>query len=197
LPEFKLDAVPFMEALGELSAASKQQDPAHQGVRYLVRNTPETNGDQKITLDLENVPLAEATERLAESAGYRVSARHFAFIFTQKPAVPMLELLPEDVVPSSVMPFVLISNRFEVRWTYTDAGAKKAAAFWEVHDGQPTSLAMGDFVSPTSEQDSRALAPGATNYPQWKADWLKHPTDKIFVDSDVDEHEILLGLTSR
>jgi hypothetical protein len=56
---------------------------------------------------------------------------------------------------------------------------------------------MGDFVSPTSEQDSRALAPGATNYPQWKADWLKHPTDKIFVDSDVDEHEILLGLTSR
>jgi hypothetical protein len=84
LPEFKLDAVPFSEAVRQLAVASKQHDPAHKGVNYLVTDATDTNAYPKITLDLKNVTVAEATERLAESAGFRVSAEDFAFVLSPK-----------------------------------------------------------------------------------------------------------------
>jgi hypothetical protein len=89
LPEFKLDAVPFMEAVRQLSIASKQYDPAHKGVNYLVMNAPETNAYPKITLDLKNVTVAEATEQLATIAGFFVSAEDFAFVFNSRSFVPV------------------------------------------------------------------------------------------------------------
>src|ERR1035437_7082176 len=67
LPEFKLDAVPFIEATRQLNAASKQHDPEHKGVNFVVMDGTETNAHANISLDLKDVTLMETTERLAES----------------------------------------------------------------------------------------------------------------------------------
>ena len=84
LPEFKLEAVPFTEAVRQLSAASKQHDPAHKGVNFLVPKGLETNAPAQISLALTNVTLMEAAEHLAQSAGVFVTAESFAFIFRPK-----------------------------------------------------------------------------------------------------------------
>jgi hypothetical protein len=86
LPEFKLDAVTFLEAVRQLNSASKQHDPAHEGVNFLVTDATETNVYPKITLDLTNVSVAEVAEHLAASAGFSVSAQDFAFVLSPKKA---------------------------------------------------------------------------------------------------------------
>jgi hypothetical protein len=89
LPEFKLDAVPFNEALRQLSAASKQNDPARQGVNYVLMNGSATDICPTITLDLTNVTVAEATERLAKKAGVYSFAEDYAFVFSPRSFVPL------------------------------------------------------------------------------------------------------------
>ena len=117
--------------------------------------------------------------------------------FAAEPVVPTIRISPEDVVQSSIQQFRFGSNSFAVRWTFTEVGAKKMVAFWEAHDGQKISTAIGDFVSPPSEQVFRAMPPTFTNYTEWKEGWLQHRTDKIFVRSEAEAHEILVGLKSR
>jgi hypothetical protein len=93
LPEFKLDAVPFIEATRQLNAASKQHDPEHKGVSFLVMDGAETNAHANISLDLKDVTLMETTERLAENAGVFVTAADFGFIFRPKTDLGAVELV--------------------------------------------------------------------------------------------------------
>ena len=86
LPRFKLDDVSFMEAARQLIAAGKQHDHAQDGVRFLVLTGLETNALSKISLDLTNVTLMEAAERLAQSAGVSITAKPFAFVFHPDPS---------------------------------------------------------------------------------------------------------------
>jgi hypothetical protein len=53
----------------------------------------------------------------------------------QEQAVPSIRILPKDVVQDSVKQLRMTTNQFTVRWTYTEAGAKKMLAFWKAHDG--------------------------------------------------------------
>ena len=86
LPEFKLAGVTLEQAVCDLRDASKRYDPDHKGFNFIVTDIAKAKG--KITLKLKNVTLAEATERLAESAGLSVSAEDYAFIFQAKAAKP-------------------------------------------------------------------------------------------------------------
>ncbi len=94
LPEFKLDAVPFVEGVRRLMAAGQRHDPGHKGVNILVMAGMETNVNAKISLDLRDVTLMETTERLAESAGVFVTAEDFAFIFRPKTDLGAVEFVP-------------------------------------------------------------------------------------------------------
>ena len=88
LPEFKLEGVTFVEAVRELQAAGRRHDTNHRGVNYLVPDAARAKVSTKITLDLKNVTVAEATERLAQSAGLGLRAEDYAFVFlseTDKP----------------------------------------------------------------------------------------------------------------
>ena len=81
LPEFKLDGAAFRDAVRALYEAGKRYDPNHKGVNYLFTPDVEAGASQPIRLDLKNVTLAEAAERLAQSAGVGVTAKDYGFVF--------------------------------------------------------------------------------------------------------------------
>jgi hypothetical protein len=92
LPEFKLDGVTLTEAVRQLSAAAKQDDPS-KGVNFIVMDGAETNAHTKISLDLKNVTLMEASERLAQTAGIFVTAEDYGFVFRPKTDLGAVELV--------------------------------------------------------------------------------------------------------
>jgi len=88
------------------------------------------------------------------------------------PARPAQVILPEDVVQDSIqlIEFVDPTNFFAVRWTYTEAGAKKALASWEA-DGSHYGMT-----------------------PEWKKGWLKRRTDKEFCRTRAAAEELVAKL---
>lgn len=88
LPEFKLDGVTFKEAVLALQAAAKRCDDQHRGVAFLFYKDVQAAASPAIKLDLKNVTLAEAMERLAKSAGVSVIAKDYAFVFYPKSNQP-------------------------------------------------------------------------------------------------------------
>ncbi len=121
----------------------------------------------------------------------------FSISCLAQPAVPTRRTTPEDVVQGSIRMFQQSTNKFLVRWTYTEAGAKKMLAFAETHEGQKTRTAVGSFMSPPGESMFRPMPPYFTNYAQWKEGWLKERTDKVFGISEEDAKKIVAGLTSK
>ena len=102
-------------------------------------------------------------------------------------------ILPEEIVQDSVQLIRFSANSFAVRWTYTEAGAKKILAFQESHVGQKTSFVVGSYESPPGESMFRPM-PAFTNYAQWKEGWLKHRTDKVVGVNEEDAKRIVSGL---
>ena len=115
----------------------------------------------------------------------------------QDQSVPTIHILPEDIVQSSIQQFRFSSNSFAVRWTYTEAGAKKTLAFREAHDRQTIRTVVGDFESVGQIAPRSALPPGVASYSEWREGWLKHRGDKFFGVSETDAQKILAGLKSR
>lgn len=93
VPEFKLDGVTLSEAVHQLSIAARQNAHDGQGVNFMVTEPAMAAANPKITLALKNVTLAEATERLAQSAGVFVTAEDFAFVFRPKTDLGAVELV--------------------------------------------------------------------------------------------------------
>jgi hypothetical protein len=81
-------------------------------------------------------------------------------------ALPAIRILPEDIIRGSVQQIHFNANNFAVRWTYTEAGARKMLAFWERHKGEKVRTQVGSFETPPGIQ-----APCDTS---WKEGWLKH-----------------------
>jgi hypothetical protein len=115
----------------------------------------------------------------------------------QEQQVPARRILPEDVVQNSIKLSRMTTNQFVVRWTYTEAGAKKMLAFNEAHEGQKVRILVGNFELPAHESQFRPMPPVFTNYAQWKEGWLKHRKDKLFGVSEDDANKILAGLKSK
>src|SRR5262249_17466185 len=66
----------------------------------------------------------------------------------QSKAVPTLQILASDVVQSSIEQFRTGTNRFAVKWAYTEAGANKMLAFYESHQGQKVRMRVGGYQTP-------------------------------------------------
>ncbi len=88
---------------------------------------------------------------------------------------PARVILPEDVVQDSIqlVKFSTPTNTFAVRWTYTEAGAKRALDSWEA-DGSHYGMT-----------------------PEWKKGWLKHRTDKEFFRTRAAAEELVAKLKKR
>jgi hypothetical protein len=110
---------------------------------------------------------------------------------------PTSRLLPEDIVQNSIQLVRFSTNCYAVRWTYTEAGAKKMLTFLEAHEGKKVRTVTGEFVGPAIEETFRPMPPVFTNYTQWKEGWLKYRTDKAFAVSEDDAKKIVAGLRSK
>lgn len=91
------------------------------------------------------------------------------------PTRPAQVILPEDVVQDSIqlLEFSTPTNLFAVKWTYTEAGAKKALASWEA-DGAHYGMT-----------------------PEWKKGWLKHRTDREFFTTRAAAERLVTKLKKR
>lgn len=114
--------------------------------------------------------------------------------FTQEQQIPTRRILPEDIVQSSIQLIRITTNRFAVRWTYTEAGATNMLAFTEPRMGTTVRTVVGDYEFISQIAPSSALPPGVASYSEWRAGWLKHRTDKMFGVSEEDAKKIMAGL---
>jgi hypothetical protein len=110
---------------------------------------------------------------------------------------PARHILPEDIVQDSILLVRFSTNSFAVRFTYTEAGAKKMLAFREAHECQKVRVVVGSFETPPHEDMFQPMPPVFTNYTQWKEGWLKHRTDKFFCVSEDDAKKIVAGLKTK
>jgi len=93
LPEFKLDGVTLKESVIALQAAGSRYDVNHKGVNYLIAPDTEARTSPTIRLDLKNVTLGEAADRVARSAGIFVAAQDYAFVFSPKTDLGAVEFV--------------------------------------------------------------------------------------------------------
>jgi hypothetical protein len=91
----------------------------------------------------------------------------------QERAASTTRTLPEDIVQESIQFFRFSTNSFAVRWTYTEAGAKKALASWEADPKHPAISV------------------------EWKTGWLKHRTDKRFFTNETTATEFMQRIKSK
>jgi hypothetical protein len=103
---------------------------------------------------------------------------------------PTLRIYPEDVVQNSIQEWRMGTNIVTVRWTFTEAGAKKALAFWEAHAGEATRTTVGSYATPPGV----AWRQNPARHAKWREGWLKSRTDKIYGVSESDAKAIVAGL---
>src|SRR5215471_6834622 len=108
---------------------------------------------------------------------------------------PGIRPLPEDIVQDSIQQIriqqvPMETNKFAVRWTYTEEGAKKMLAFWNAYRGEKVIEIVGSF-------EFRAAYPRGPHPPGWEEGWLKTRTDKFFGISEEDAKKIVEGLRKK
>src|SRR5438477_12149822 len=64
-------------------------------------------------------------------------------VFAQEQAVPTRRILPEDIEQGSIQMVRFSTNSYAVRFTYTEAGARKMLAFEREHAGHEVITQVG------------------------------------------------------
>jgi hypothetical protein len=152
-----------------------------------------------VLFGLSKVALAEddTEDPLAALPMSDVSTNKVRNSVTAPESVPTIRILPNDVVQDSIQQIQFATSKFAVRWTYTEAGAKKLLAFREAHEGEKMRTVVGNFETPATEIAFRLVPPASTNYTQWKEGWLKRRTDKAYGVGEEEAKAIAAGLKSR
>jgi hypothetical protein len=110
----------------------------------------------------------------------------------QEQTVPARHILPEDIEQDSVQMLRFSTNTFAVRFTYTEAGAKKMLAFERAHAGREVITQVGAF------ERRGMIAPLSARPQGWtEAGYLKHRGDKFFGVSEDDAKNIVKGLRKK
>jgi hypothetical protein len=107
-------------------------------------------------------------------------------------SLPSIRILPEDIVQTSIEQFRTGpgTNAFGVRWTYTEAGAKKMLTFRKVHAEEKTLTQVGDFEVRGTFWKGKAKG--------WTEEgWLQWKTDKLLGIAEADAKQITAGLTAK
>ncbi|MDE3100592.1 MAG: hypothetical protein KGJ88_14075 [Verrucomicrobiota bacterium] len=93
-----------------------------------------------------------------------------------KASLPVIRLMPSDIVQDSIKQVHWTTNTFVVKWKYTRPGAKRMLDFWMQHSGQKVCIVVGSFTTPPF------TAPGPLNPldgSHWKKRWLEIRTDEF------------------
>ena len=111
---------------------------------------------------------------------------------SQELTLPTRRILSEDVEHDSVRTVRFTTNSFAVRFTYTEAGAKKMLAFRREHAGHDVLLQVGVF-----ERLVRIAALDTRPAGWTEEGYLKHRGDKFFDVSEDDAKKIVEGLKKK
>ena len=111
------------------------------------------------------------------------------YVTLRKPT-PTRSIVPEDIEEGSIKMLRMSTNGFVVRFTYTDAGAKKMLDFRREHLGGDVVIRVGSYECRARLFDGRMEG--------WtEAGYLKHRGDKFHVVSEDDAKKIIEGLTKK
>ena len=94
-------------------------------------------------------------------------------VLAQEQLVAVRRILPEDIEQGSIQMVRFSTNRFAVRFSYTEAGAKKTLAYWEADPKHP---AMST---------------------EWRTGWFKRRTDKCFFQSESAATQFMKSIKSK
>ncbi len=94
-------------------------------------------------------------------------------LFAQEQPAATRRMLPEDIEQASIQMVRFSTNCFAVRFSYTEAGAKKALASWEANPKHPVMSA------------------------EWRTGWLKRRTDKCFFQNESAAAEFMKSIKSK
>ena len=110
----------------------------------------------------------------------------------QEQPIPVRLIVPEDIEQGSIQTVRISTNGLAVRFTYTEAGAKKMLAFRREHAGQEIVTRVGGFER-RATMSSPDLRPAG-----WTEEgWLKRRTDKFFGVSEDEARRIEAGLKKK
>lgn len=112
--------------------------------------------------------------------------------FAQEQTLPTRRILPEDVEQDSIQVVRFSTNSFAVRFTYTEAGAKRMLTFSREHAGDEVVMQVGAF-----ERRSTIASPETRPAGWTEEGYLKHRGDKFFGVSEDDAKKIAEGLRKR
>lgn len=105
---------------------------------------------------------------------------------------PARSILPEDIEQDSIQMLRFSTDGFVVRFTYTEAGAKKMLAFRREHAGHEVVMHVGSF------ERRYTIAPLEAKPAAWTEEgYLKHRGDKFFGVSEDDAKKIVDGLKTK
>ena len=110
--------------------------------------------------------------------------------------IPTVRILPDDVVQASIQKVELGTNRVAVKWTYTEAGAKKILTFREAHLVRKVSARVGN-AGVWADEMAYHPTPFSENYAKWKSTWLTNRTDKVLCVNEMDANAVFLGLKGK
>ena len=110
-------------------------------------------------------------------------------------STPTRRILAEDIEQDSIMVhqfYQFSTNAFAVRWTYTEAGAKKMLTFQREHTGHKIIIQIGSFeFRPTiTSRDTKPAGSTGEGY-------LKHRGDSFIGASEDDAKKIVDGLKKK
>lgn len=109
--------------------------------------------------------------------------------FAQAQTIPTRRILPEDIQQDSIELGQVGTNKYYVRFAYTEAGAKKMLAFRNEHAGHEVITQVGSF------ERRGTIAPLSSRPAGWTEEgWLKRRTDKFFGVSEDEARKIVEGL---
>ena len=107
-------------------------------------------------------------------------------------AAPTRRILPGDIEQDSIQMVRFSTNSFAVRFTYTEAGARKMLAFEREHAGHEVITQVGSVVR------RGIIAPLSARPQGWTEEgYLKHRGDKFFGVSEEEAKKIVDGLKKK
>ena len=111
---------------------------------------------------------------------------------------PTRRILPEEIEQGSIqidqfsVPGDANTNKFVVRFVYTEAGAKKMLAFRREHAGHEVITQIGSFERRSTISTLESRPAGWT-----EEGWLKRRKDKFLGVSEDDAKKIVEGLKKK
>lgn len=139
------------DAASFLTLKSREEDPAKEGVSFLIKSDETKAGAKTFSLNLKNVPLVEALRYITNIAGVKYKVEEYAVF----------------IVPITTREETLIRREFRVPGDFFDTGASGAAPTSSATDRRVTPITTTGGGAATGVSEARkALEARGVEFPE-------------------------------